>query len=84
MFGMPIDGPAKIFCNHKSVVINTSTPASTLKKKHHSIAYHIVREAVATSICLICHVISDQNIADLSTKMLPAHKRQFFTSKITV
>ena len=84
MFGIPIDGPANIFCDHKSVVINTSTPASTLKKKHHSIAYHIVREAVATSVCLIRHVLSDQNIADLFTKTLPAYKRQFFTSKITV
>jgi hypothetical protein len=40
MFGVPIDGPSNIFCNNEAVYHNTSLPESTLKKKHHSIAYH--------------------------------------------
>jgi hypothetical protein len=39
MLGVPIDGPTNIFCDNEAVYKNTSLPESTLKKKHHSIAY---------------------------------------------
>lgn len=32
MFGIPIDGPANLYCDNNSVVINSSYPESTLKK----------------------------------------------------
>ena len=47
MFGIPIDGATNIYCDNKAVYKNTVIPESTLKKKHHSIAYHRCREAVA-------------------------------------
>jgi hypothetical protein len=47
MFGVPIEGPANVFCDNKSVATNSTVPTSTLKKKHNSIAYRRVREAVA-------------------------------------
>jgi hypothetical protein len=50
MMGIPIDGAANVFCDNKSVVTNATVPTSTLKKKHNSIPYHRVREAVAASI----------------------------------
>jgi hypothetical protein len=37
MLGVPLLGPADIFCDNEAVVINCSTPESTIKKKHHSI-----------------------------------------------
>ena len=40
MFGVPLDGPASIFCDNKAVYKNTSIPESVLSKKHHIIAYH--------------------------------------------
>jgi hypothetical protein len=46
MFGVPIDGPASVFCDNGSVVNNTTLPESTLAKKHNAICYHRVREAV--------------------------------------
>ena len=39
MLGIPIDGSASVFCNNMSVVMNTTRPESTLKKKHNAIAY---------------------------------------------
>jgi hypothetical protein len=50
MFGVPIDGPANVFCNNRGVVMNASTPDYTLQKKHNSINYHAVREAAAAGI----------------------------------
>jgi hypothetical protein len=47
MFGVPIDGPANVYCDNNSVVTNSIRPESTLKKKHNAIAYHKVIEAIA-------------------------------------
>jgi hypothetical protein len=54
-----------------SVVHNTSAPESMLKKKSNSIAYHAVREAVAMGELLIGYIKSEENIADVMTKVLP-------------
>jgi hypothetical protein len=49
MFGVPIEGPANVFCDNRGVVKNTSMPESTLTKKHNAINYHAVREAAGSS-----------------------------------
>ena len=51
MFGVPIDGSTEIFCANEAVYKNASTPESQLRKKHHSISYHMSREAVASGSC---------------------------------
>ena len=70
MFGIPIDGPANVFCDNKSVVTNSTIPTSLLSKKHNSIAYHRVRESVAAGIIRIAKVHTKENLADLLTKPL--------------
>ena len=47
MMGIPLAGPAYVYGDNMSVIHNTTSPESTLKKKHNSIAYHFVREGVA-------------------------------------
>ena len=71
MLGIPIEGPVRILCDNQSVVINGSFPESVLKKKHCSIAYHIVRETVAAGIAEIYWEDGKTNLADLFTKVLP-------------
>ena len=46
MMGIPVDLPSYIFGDNQSVLVNSSIPTSTLKKKACSIAYHFVREGV--------------------------------------
>jgi hypothetical protein len=70
MFGIPIDGPANVYCDNSGVVINSSKPESTLKKKHNAIAYHRVREAAAAQTIRIAKEDGATNIADLLTKPL--------------
>jgi hypothetical protein len=70
MFGVPIDGPANVYCDNDSVCNNATKPESTLKKKHNAIAYHRVREAVAAGMIRIAWEPSDTNIADMLTKCL--------------
>lgn len=82
-FGVPIEGPhedpggpALVHCDNNGVVKNTSRPESTLSKKHVSINYHSVREAVAAGIILVSKEDSATNIADGFTKVLPAPRRK--------
>ena len=70
MMGMPLHGPSLLFCDNKGVVLNTTLPSSTLKKKHNAIAYHRVREAVAAKVIQIHHIDGKENVADLLTKAL--------------
>jgi hypothetical protein len=47
MFGIPLTGPMKVFCDNDAVVKNATHSESTLRRKHTSIAYHRCREAQA-------------------------------------
>ena len=75
MMGIPVDGPAFIYGDNKSVLANSSIPESVLKKKHCSVAYHYVREAIASMKMLLYWEKSDSNLADLFTKVLNVETR---------
>jgi hypothetical protein len=70
MFGIPIDGPANLYCDNGGVVANSTKPESTLKKKHNAIAYHRVREAAAAGTIRIAKEDGKTNLADMLTKPL--------------
>jgi len=70
MMGVKIDGPSVMLVDNEAVVMNTTLPSSTLKKKHNAIAYHKVREAVAAGIIRVAHIKSHMNVADILTKPL--------------
>ena len=83
MMGIPVEGPAYILGDNKSVLANTSIPGSTLKKKSQSIAYHFVREGVARDEWRTAYVNTADNPADLLTKPLCAgEKRHNFVKKV--
>jgi hypothetical protein len=81
MFGIPIEGPASVFCDNNLGVLNVTVPESTLSKKHNAIAYHRVREAVAAQVMRVAKEPSETNLADLLTKQLPAPQRTFLFDK---
>ena len=75
MFGVPIEGPANVFCDNQGVVKNTSIPESVLNKKDVSIAYHAVQEAAAAGILRVGKKDTKTNLADLFMKQLPKVRR---------
>ena len=77
MFGIPIEGPTDILCDNASVVNSGQKPESQLSKKHLSICYHKLREAVTKGACRIGKVSDSENIADLFTKILAIPKRDY-------
>ena len=83
MFGIPIDGPANVYCDNEAVYKNTVIPESTLKKKHHSIAYHRCREATAAGTIRVAKQGTEKNLADLFTKVLTSTRRTFLLERFT-
>jgi hypothetical protein len=76
MFGVPIDGPAQVYCDNQGVVKNTSIPESVLSKKHNAINYHAVREAAAAGVLQVHKEDTETNLADLFTKVLHLERRK--------
>ena len=76
MMGVPIDEPIYVFGDNMSVIHNTQKPESTLKKKSNSICYHFIRESVAMGEALTCHIKSEENDADICTKILPGGEKR--------
>jgi hypothetical protein len=72
MMGISINGESNCFCDNNSVVTNSIVPQSTLHKKHNFVAYHKVREAVASQMVRIAHEKGKNNLSDVLTKFLPA------------
>ena len=72
MMGVPISGPSHIYGDNMSVIHNTQKPESVLKKKSNSICYHAVRESAAMGECLTGHIRSENNPADICTKLMYA------------
>ena len=82
MMGVEVFGPTYIYGDNMSVVHNTSKPESMLKKKSNSICYHFVREAVAMRECLVSHIPTAKNVADLLTKVLFGRRRRELVSAV--
>ena len=83
MFGVPLDGASNLFCDNKVVYTKTDVTDSTLRKKHHSIAYHKCREAVAANKIRVEKQGTLKNLAGLFTKFLTADRRRFLLDRFT-
>ena len=67
--------------DNMSVVLNTTLPSSSLKKKHQACNYHHVREAIAGGYITFGHIDSKDNVADICTKPLPTVLFKHITSQ---
>jgi len=70
MLGMLLEATSLMVGGNMSVVLNTTIPSSMLKKKHNAVAYHRVREMIASKTVNFAHIPSTENIADVLTKPL--------------
>ena len=82
MMGIRIESPTELYCDNESVCKNSSIDSSTLSKKHVSICYHRVREAVAGGMIMVAWIPNYNNVTDLFTKILPIHVRNKLLSNI--
>lgn len=83
MMGIAVNDPNYIYGDNMSVIHNTQRPESTLKKKSISICYHFMRESVAMGESLTAHIRSEDNPADICTKVMTGGmKRDRLTAMI--
>ena len=82
MLGIPLDGPADLFCDNMSVVLSSTIVSSVLKKKHNAVAFHKVRETVASEAMQVSHENTQSNLADLLSKSLNGPRHALLTSHI--
>ena len=82
MMGIALDGPCYVKADNMSVVHNTSNPASQLKKKSNSVAFHYTRERCASKVISVSHVPSEFNLADMLTKSQPGEVRRRLSERV--
>ena len=82
MMGVPLDGATSVFCDNAAVVQNTTSPDSTLKKKHNAISYHRTREAIAAGTIKISKIDGLLNLADILTKLLAGPRLRELSKRI--
>ena len=70
MLGVVLENVSYLVGDNMSVILNTTLPSSSLKKKHLACAYHRVREAIAGRFITFGHCKSEENMADICTKPL--------------
>ena len=80
MMGVRVDAPSYIYGDNLSVVRNTQKPESQLGKKNNSICYHFARESVAMGESRVTHISTQDNYADLMTKVLCGRRRKFLVA----
>jgi hypothetical protein len=66
--GVPIEKSAYLFGDNESVVKSSTVPHSQLSKRHHALAYHYTREAIASGMVIFTHIPSGINVADILSK----------------
>ena len=70
MLGAPLEQNSYMFGDNKSVVTQSTLPHSKLAKRWYALAYHRVREAVASGFLMFYHIPGTENPADVLTKFL--------------
>ena len=58
---IPINGPAYVFGDNKSVLVNSSKPDFVPKKKNNFIAYHLICEETARDKWRVTYFNTDKN-----------------------
>jgi hypothetical protein len=61
MMGVPLDGKAYMFGDNQSVITSGTIPHSSLNKRHNALAYHHVREAIASDVIWFFHISRKTN-----------------------
>ena len=70
MLGVVLEEESMLVGDNMAVILNTTLPSSSLKKKHQACNYHRIREAIAGGYVTFGHIDSEDNMADICTKPL--------------
>jgi Reverse transcriptase (RNA-dependent DNA polymerase) len=66
--GVPLEGKSLLFGDNNSVIISSTLPHSSLKKRHNALSYHRIRECIAAKIFGFYKISGKLNPADIVSK----------------
>jgi hypothetical protein len=66
--GVPVEDRSYLFGDNQSVITSSTLPHSTLSKRHNALAYHRVREAIASGVVNFYFTKGKDNPADILSK----------------
>ncbi|KAK2574821.1 hypothetical protein KPH14_012931, partial [Odynerus spinipes] len=71
-----LSGSCDMYCDNRAAIDFSKSRIENLRTKHIDIAHHIVREEVEKKSIKLSYVASNENLADIMTKVLKriAHK----------
>ena len=81
MLGCNLEPCSMLLGDNMAVVLNTTIPSSTLKKKHQACNYHKIRESIEGGFIKYGHIKSEDNMADILTKPLSRIKFERLTAQ---
>ena len=76
MMGVPLHGATNVVCDNKYIVDSACKSEPTLKKNNISLIYHKCREIFAVGMIKIYFQFSEDNLADLLTKVFSVVKKK--------
>jgi Reverse transcriptase (RNA-dependent DNA polymerase)/GAG-pre-integrase domain/gag-polypeptide of LTR copia-type len=76
--------PPILWCDNLGATFLAANLVFHARTKHIEIDYHFVRERVASKSLLVRFIYSNDQLADLLTKGLPAARLSFLRSKLTI
>ena len=68
--GLPVTRPSYLYGDNLGVIQNAANKDAEIKKKHVSISFHFVREAIAAGIIVPYWLKGKFNISDIMTKQI--------------
>lgn len=81
---VPYRTPSTVFCDNLSTIQLAADPMLHARTKHVEIDYYFARERVMNGALRICHVSSENQLADPLTKVIPTQKFLTYRSKLSV
>jgi hypothetical protein len=80
--GASSPGPIVIYEDNQGCIALGHNPIYHKRSKHIAIRYHFVRERIQSGDIKLSYLPTDQQLADLLTKPLPAPRTQLLTLKV--
>jgi len=79
-----VDVPVVIYCDNICSILLANNPVYHAKTKHIKVHYHFIREKVLAKEIDLIHVSTEDQVADIFTKVLGTDKLKKFRKMFTV
>ena len=83
LFGSHLE-PTVIYCDNQSCIKISSNPVFHDRSKHIDIRYHHIRDCVQRRIMLLSYIPTEDQDADILTKVLTRSKFEYHKGRIGV